>query len=95
MKVISWLLGLPVAVLATVFAVANRQEIHFDLWPLPFGLDIAAYLAVLGPLVLGLVLGAVLVWLSSTGIRLRARQDRRRVESLERQLAATEKPPLS
>jgi putative membrane protein len=92
MRLISWLLGLPLAAVATVFAVANRQEIHFDLWPLPFGLDIAAYLAILGPLALGLLAGAALVWLSGTPARLRACQDRRRVESLERQLAAAEKP---
>ncbi len=92
MRVVAWLIGLPLAVVATVFAVANRQEIHFDLWPLPFGLDVAAYLAVLAPLALGLVIGGGLVWLSGTTRRLRARQDRRRADSLERQLAAAEKP---
>lgn len=93
MRLLSWLLGLPLAVVATVFAVANRQDLHFDLWPLPYGIDIAAYLAVLGPLALGLLLGALLVWLSGTRARLRARQDRRRVESLERQLAAATAGP--
>ncbi|RAU21625.1 DUF1049 domain-containing protein [Paramagnetospirillum kuznetsovii] len=92
MRLLTWLLGLPLAVVATVFAVANRQDVRFDLWPLPFGVDVAAYLAVLGPLALGLVMGAVLVWLSGTGARLRARADRRRAESLERQLAAAVKP---
>ena len=92
MRLIFWLLGLPLAVAVTVFAVANRQEIHFDLWPLPYGIDVPAYLAVLGPLALGLTLGALLVWLTGTGGRLRARADRRRAESLERQLASSEKP---
>ena len=81
-----------------VFAVANRQEIHFDLWPLPFGLDMAAYLAVLVPLALGLVTGAVLMWLAGTRLRLRARAERRRAESLQRQLAAASgvaDPPAS
>ena len=86
MRVLAWLIGLPLAVVVTVFAVANRQAVSFDLWPLPFGVEIPAYLAVLGPLGLGLVLGAVLVWIPGTGSRLRARQDRRRAESLERQL---------
>ena len=91
MRGVAWLIGLPLAVVATVFAVANRQDVHFDLWPLPFGVDVAAYLAVLAPLALGLVIGAALVWLSATGDRLRARADRRRAESLERQLEAASK----
>jgi len=83
----AWLIGLPLAVVATVFAVTNRQDIVLDLWPLPFSLHVAAYLAVLAPLALGLVTGAGLIWLSGAGARLRAHQDRRRAESLERQLA--------
>ena len=69
-----------------VFAVANRQEIHLDLWPLPFGIDIPAYLAVLGPLALGLVGGALPVWLSSAAVRLRANR-------LARQLNASRTTP--
>ncbi|TAN55282.1 MAG: DUF1049 domain-containing protein [Magnetospirillum sp.] len=92
MRVLAWLIGLPLAVVATVFAVANRQEIHFDLWPLPVGLDVAAYLAVLAPLALGLMLGAAMVWVAGAGIRLRARAERRRAADLEHQLEAAQKP---
>lgn len=92
MRGVAWLIGLPLAVMAAVFAVANRQAVSFDLWPLPFGVELPAYLAVLGPLGLGLVLGAVLVWISGASFRLRARQDRRRAESLERQLDAAKAP---
>ncbi|MDO8605536.1 MAG: LapA family protein [Phaeospirillum sp.] len=92
MRLVAWLIGLPLAVVATVFAVANRQEIHFDLWPLPFGLDVAAYLAVLAPLALGLATGAALVWVSGAGARLRARAERRRADSLERRLADRQSP---
>ena len=94
MRFLAWLIGLPLAVVATVFAVANRQAVSFDLWPLPFGVELPAYLAVLGPLGLGLGLGAALVWISGTSARLRARQDRKRAESLERQLDAAKTPAL-
>lgn len=93
MRILAWLIGLPLAVVVAVFAVANRQEIRFDLWPLPFDLEIAAYLAVLVPLAVGLLSGALLVWLSTAPGRLRARRDRRRSESLERQLTAATSPP--
>ncbi|CAA7620878.1 lipopolysaccharide assembly protein LapA domain-containing protein [Magnetospirillum sp. SS-4] len=95
MRVLAWLVGLPLAAVAAVFAVANRQEIRLDLWPLPVGLEIPAYLAVLGPLAAGLLAGALLVWLTAVPGRLRAGRDRRRAASLERRLAATRiSPPV-
>ena len=90
MRLLAWIIGLPLAVLATVFAVANRAEIHFDLWPLPFGIELPAYLAILAPLALGLLLGLVLGGLSGLGARLRAAEQRRRAESLQRQLDAVQ-----
>lgn len=91
MKVLTWLIGLPVAVVATVFAVVNRQDLHFDLWPFPYGVEAPAFVAVLVPLALGLVLGAVLGWVSAGRARRTARDQRRRADSLERQLEAAQK----
>ncbi len=82
MKLLTWLVGLPTAVATAVFAVANRQEIRLDLWPLPFGLEVPAYMAVLVPLAAGLVSGALLVWLSLAPARFRAMRDRRRLDCL-------------
>jgi putative membrane protein len=82
MKLLAWLIGLPMAVVTVVFAVANRQDIRFDLWPLPFGLEVPAYMAVLIPLAVGLLTGALLVWLSLAPARLRAMRDRRRLDCL-------------
>lgn len=88
MRLIGWLLALPLSLLAVVFAVANRHGLRLELWPLPWSLELPVYLAVLGPLVLGMVLGGVIVWLAGHGSRAAARHHRRRAESLERQLAA-------
>lgn len=88
MRFFGWILALPLIVLAIVFAVANRQAVRLDLWPLPWGVDLPAYLAVLGALVLGLGLGIVVTWLSGHRARLNARQNRHRVDSLNRQLDA-------
>ncbi|MCR6630015.1 MAG: lipopolysaccharide assembly protein LapA domain-containing protein [Magnetospirillum sp.] len=89
MRLVGWLLALPLSLLAVVFAVANRHDLRLELWPLPWNLDLPAYLAVLGPLVLGLALGALLTWLAGHRTRMAARTQRRRAESLERQLTAT------
>ncbi|MBX9635868.1 MAG: LapA family protein [Magnetospirillum sp.] len=88
MRILGWLLALPIVVLAMVFAVANRHELRLELWPLPWVLDLPVYLAVLGALVLGMVIGAVAMWLSGHRARTNASHQRRRAESLERQLQA-------
>ena len=94
MRLFAWIVALPLAVLAAIFAVANRSEIRFDLWPLPFAVDLPAYLAVLGPLGVGLVLGLSLGWTAAIKARLRTGEQRRRAESLARQLdAARISPP--
>ncbi|KIL99666.1 hypothetical protein CCC_03838 [Paramagnetospirillum magnetotacticum MS-1] len=84
MRLFAWIIGLPLAVAVTVFAVANRAEIRFDLWPLPFGIDLPAYLAVLVPLGLGLVAGFLLGWASGLKARLRAGSLRRRLDAAEK-----------
>lgn len=88
-RLIGWIIGLPLALLAVVFAVANRHLVRLDLWPFPFSVDLPVYLAVLGALVLGLLAGAFLVWGSSLSARRRAGSQRRRADNLERQLAAS------
>lgn len=60
LRILTWIIGLPLAVAAIGFAVANRQMIVLDLWPLPFTLSIPVYLTALGSLALGLVLGLLI-----------------------------------
>ena len=91
MRLVGWLLALPVMLLAVVFAVANRHDLRLELWPLPWSLDLPAYLAVLGPLVAGMILGGAVAWIAGHRARAAARHHRRRAESLERQLAAAGK----
>ncbi len=87
MRILGWLLAFPLIVLAVVFAVANRHDVRLELWPFPWMLDLPVYLAVLIPLLAGIVIGAAAMWLSGHRTRLAARQQRRRADSLERQLA--------
>ncbi|MGE4280904.1 MAG: lipopolysaccharide assembly protein LapA domain-containing protein [Magnetospirillum sp.] len=90
MRWLGWLIATPVALLIVVFAVANRHDVRLEFWPLPWAVDLPVYLVVLGVLAKGLVLGAVVTWLSGHKTRRRAREQRRRAESLERQLRAAE-----
>ncbi len=86
MKVLSWLIGLPIAVLAIIFAVSNRAGVLVDLWPLPWEVTLPLYLLVLGALALGLIVGAVIAWLSTGSTRARARREHRRANRLEVEL---------
>lgn len=84
------LLFVPVAALAASFAVANRTPTTLSLWPLPFEIELPLYVAVLGALALGGVLGAVVSWFSAGKFRRRARTEARKARSLERELRDTD-----
>lgn len=90
MRVIAWLIGLPVAVLAIVFAVVNRELVTVDLWPLPWTIDLPLFLMVLGALGLGLAIGGVIGWLSAGRARSRARAETRRADRLDTRVRALE-----
>ncbi len=95
MKRVGGILALPLALLLVVFAVANRHEVRLELWPLPFALDLPAYLLVFLSALAGLMLGAAVTWLAGARSRRRARSERRRAEALERQLAEVNQRQLA
>lgn len=87
MRILIWLIGLPLAVVVVVFALSNRQDAVLGLWPFDEGLTLPAYLTVLGPLLIGLLSGLVLAGTGTLKARAAARGQRRRVAALERELA--------
>jgi putative membrane protein len=88
MKAVYWAVTLFAAVLLIPFAVSNREPVSLGLWPLPFLVDLPLYLLVLSLLLLGFVIGAAAAWLAGYSKRRELRRRRRRVEALERELAA-------
>ncbi|MEX0809880.1 MAG: lipopolysaccharide assembly protein LapA domain-containing protein [Dongiaceae bacterium] len=74
MKRFSWIVTLPIAVVAVLFAVMNRAPVTIDLWPLPWRIEAPAFLILLGSLVVGLLIGLLLSWLTGGNRRRRARQ---------------------
>lgn len=85
-RILFWIIALPLALAATLFAISNRQAARLDLWPLPFSLDVPTWLAVLAPLAAGLLAGMVLAWAAGGRSRRRGREFRRRAEAAEREL---------
>ena len=46
-RIAFWLIGLPLAIVAVLFAISNRTPVVFELWPLPFELEAPRFLPVL------------------------------------------------
>ncbi|MBF0094188.1 MAG: LapA family protein [Alphaproteobacteria bacterium] len=85
MKILAWLTGAPLAIIAVAFSVANRDAVRLDLWPLPFSVDIPVYVTVLGSVAFGTVLGWMASWLPAARLRARLRARNARIEELERE----------
>ncbi|MBM3565391.1 MAG: LapA family protein [Alphaproteobacteria bacterium] len=99
-RLIGWLVGIPFAAAAIVFAVSNRAPAVADLWPLPWAVEAPLYLFVLVAFAGGFLAGGLIAWLGSFSARRRdraqARADvaaaRRESEALRAGAARTESP---
>lgn len=87
MRHLSWIVTIPVTVVAVVFAVANRETVPLSFWPLPWSLDLPVYLIVLGCLLAGFLLGGFVAWVAAAPRRRRARQTTERARELAREVA--------
>jgi uncharacterized integral membrane protein len=90
MRILYWGLAGVGAVIVALFAVSNRASASLGLWPLPFVVDLPLYLLVLLPLLLGFLAGRLAAWFAGRGRRRGLRRCARRIEALERELAATQ-----
>jgi uncharacterized integral membrane protein len=86
-KRLSWIWTLPLMVVAVIFAIANRESVMLDLWPLEISIQAPLFILVLGSVAVGLFAGGVAVWFSGGHTRRQARAARRQVAELERELA--------
>jgi uncharacterized integral membrane protein len=89
-RVVRWLVTLPIALIAVVFAVSNYDKVPIGLWPFSDVLIMPLYLLVLGALAFGFLAGEFVAWLNGGRWRREARRRQRRIEALERELAQTQ-----
>ena len=70
---IAWLvLTMVVLIISMIFAASNDSEIALFLWPFENSLRLPVWLAVLGAFGAGIVIGGLMVWISTIGIRTRS-----------------------
>jgi len=97
-KLVHWLVTLPVAIVAVVFTVSNLDRVPVGLWPFAT-VDMPLWMVVLGALALGFLAGELVAWVNGRYWRREARRRQRRIEALERELevksAAAPKPVAS
>jgi putative membrane protein len=82
MRVLFWVIALPIIAIAMAFAVANHDSVTISLWPLAYRIEIPLYIAVTGALFLGFLVGIIYGWLGSLRVRHRARNEAKRAEKL-------------
>ncbi len=86
MRRLSWIILLPLAAAVIAFSVANRSPMVLDLWPLPFTVELPVYGVVLASAAAGFVIGGVVAWLSTGGVRRRARDRGFEAQRAQREL---------
>jgi uncharacterized integral membrane protein len=89
-RFIRWFVTAVVAILLIIFAVSNRQSVDVTFWPFPITIESPLSLVVLGAVVLAFLVGQFVAWLGAQRWRQEARMKQRRLEALERELAATQ-----
>ena len=87
MRLLTWIVMLPLAIVIIAFSVANRQTMTLDLWPLPATADVPVFMVVLVGLLVGFLWGGLVAWVSGGKARRNARLNGQRARKAERELS--------
>jgi uncharacterized integral membrane protein len=73
-----WIAGVPLLFCGAFFAIANREPISIDLWPLSERIETPLFVALVTALYAGVALGALVAWWAGRHGRRAARDAPRR-----------------
>ncbi|MBL6952627.1 MAG: LapA family protein [Alphaproteobacteria bacterium] len=88
MKLLLWLLLLPLTLIFIAFAIANRHAVTLSLDPTPLSIEAPLYGAVFAGIFIGLIAGGLIAWLRAGRWRRQLRMEQRNVRRLEEELRA-------
>jgi uncharacterized integral membrane protein len=99
--VLFWIVVIPLLFVSALFAIENREIVEISLWPISGKLALPLFLALIGALYFGFLLGGLIAWWSGRLARAKARREARRADALQRERdalraqldAARPKPP--
>jgi uncharacterized integral membrane protein len=95
MRILRWIIGFSLAVLAVFFAVTNREITNVHWSPLHAPLELPLYLIALGLMATGFIAGGFIVWVNTIPVRLSLRQHKKRLRELEKRLEETTITPVA
>ena len=87
MRLLSWLITLPLLAVILVFVVGNRDMVSLSLWPLDAVATMPLALLAMGLLFLGILLGAFITWVSTLHHRFEASRLRRELKWLNEKMS--------
>jgi len=90
LRYLTWIITIPLGVIAIIFAISNRGMVDVALWPFDGVLTAPVFLVVLVVAVLAFLLGGLVAWLSGARHRRAARQAQHRADRLAADLARAE-----
>jgi hypothetical protein len=89
-RAVHWFVTLPSTVVFVDFAISNGQAVEITFWPLPLVIPTRLFVVVLVGMVVGFLIGEMVAWIGGRRWRREARDKARRINALERELAATQ-----
>jgi uncharacterized integral membrane protein len=90
MRLLFWIVALPLLFAGALFAVANREIVPIDLWPFAERVAAPLYIALGAAFYLGFVFGGVVAWLGGRRRRSEGRRAQWRAAQLSREKADLE-----
>ena len=86
MKLLWWILILPVIAVVAAFAVANRGIVSINLDPLPLAFDMPLYAALMAAVLAGLLAGGFSAWIAGGRWRRETRRLRKDKKTMENEI---------
>ncbi len=85
MRLVYWLIAIPLLVVMPLFATSNLETVMLKLWPLPerWSVSVPLFAVALGGLAIGFFAGGFVAWFSAGRARARARAAERTVRIRE------------
>ena len=65
LKILSWIVLIPVGIAMIAFSVVNRHAVRLDFWPFDFAPEVRLFAVILGVLAVGIVWGGIAAWLAA------------------------------
>lgn len=93
MRLIGWLLTLPIFIAVIIFVLQNRMQVSISFWPFDAEATLPVSVLSLGMLITGFIMGSVITGFSLFRSQFQIRRLRKEVDRLNTE--ASQKEPLS